>query len=82
MKAYLCEVKNKLCDMFIDWRQFITNSPLQLLYHDELLNFTKGHYEPIIFHNISQLDDQNMLELAPMEHDTEPITQCVQHGKK
>ncbi len=32
---------------------FITNSPLQLLYHDEILNPTKGHYEPIIFHNIS-----------------------------
>jgi hypothetical protein len=23
-----------------------------------------------------------MLELAPMEHDTEPITQCTKHGKK
>jgi hypothetical protein len=22
-----------------------------------------------------------MLELTPMEHDTKPITQCVQHGK-
>jgi hypothetical protein len=42
---------------------------LQLLYHDEVLNSTKGHYEPIIFHNISRLIDQNMLELTPMEHD-------------
>jgi hypothetical protein len=23
-----------------------------------------------------------MLELAPMEHDTKPITQCIKHGKK
>jgi hypothetical protein len=32
---------------------FITNSPLQLLYHDEVFNPTKCHYELIIFHNMS-----------------------------
>ncbi len=48
---------------------FITNGPLQLL---QVTNPTKGHYELIIFHNISQLNDKNMLELAPMEHDTKP----------
>jgi hypothetical protein len=30
---------------------FITNSPLQLLYHDEVFNPTKGHNELIIFHH-------------------------------
>ncbi len=55
---------------------------MQLVYHDEVLNFTKGNYEPITFHNISQLDDQNMLELTHVGYDTKPIIQCVQHGKK
>jgi hypothetical protein len=36
---------------------FITNSPLQLL---QVTNPTNGHYESIIFHNISQLNDKNM----------------------
>jgi len=53
---------------------FITNSPLQLL---QVTNPTKGHYKSIIFHNISQLNDENMLELAPMEHDTKLKTQCI-----
>jgi hypothetical protein len=62
---------------------FITNNPLQLLYYDEKLNHIKGHYGPITFHNISQLNDQNMLKLTPMEHDTKPKTQCIkQLGKK
>jgi hypothetical protein len=69
MNAYLCVVKKTLCDMFIGYWRFITNSPLQLLCHDEVFNSTKGHYEPIIFHNISQLNVQNMLELTPMEHE-------------
>ncbi len=60
---------------------FITNSSLQLPYRDEVFNPTKGHYELIIFHNISQLDDQNMLELTSVEHDTKPITQCFNMGK-
>jgi hypothetical protein len=32
---------------------FITNSPLQSLYHEKVFNPIKGHYELIIFHNIS-----------------------------
>jgi hypothetical protein len=32
---------------------FITNSPLQFLYHDEVFKPTKGHNELIMFHNIS-----------------------------
>jgi hypothetical protein len=70
-----------LCDTFIAGDDFIKNSSLQLPYHDELLNSTKGHYELIIFHNISQLDDQKMLELTPVEHDIKPITQCFNMGK-
>jgi hypothetical protein len=81
MKSYLCAIKKKkvIC-LHVD-DEFITNSPLQLLYHGEVLNPTKGNYELIIFHNISQLDDQKMLELAPVEHDTKPITQCFNMGK-
>jgi hypothetical protein len=48
---------------------FITNNPLQLL---QVTNPTKGHFESIIFHNISQLNDKNMLELAPVAHDNKP----------
>jgi hypothetical protein len=45
-------------------------------------NPTKSNYEPIIFHNTSQLNDQIMLELTPMEHDTERITQYIKpHGE-
>ncbi len=43
MKAYLCAIKKKLCDTFIAGDDFIKNSSLQLPYHDELLNSTKGH---------------------------------------
>jgi hypothetical protein len=40
---------------------FISNSTLQLLYHDDMVNARNGHYEPIIFYNASWEVDQNML---------------------
>jgi hypothetical protein len=40
---------------------FISNSTLQLLYHDDMVNARNGHYEPITFYNASWEIDQNML---------------------
>ncbi len=40
---------------------FISNSTLQLLYHDDMVNARNGHYELIIFYNTSWEVDQNML---------------------
>jgi len=80
ISIYVRSKKNCVICLHVD-DDFITNSPLQLLYHDEVLNLTKNNYELIIFHNISRLDDQKMLELAFMEHDTKPITQCFNMGK-
>jgi hypothetical protein len=40
---------------------FISNSTLQFLYHDDMVNARNGHYEPITFYNASWEVDQNML---------------------
>jgi hypothetical protein len=74
MKAYLCLGKNTYVIYLSTNDNFITSSPLQLL---QVTNPTKDPYLLIKFHNISQLNDKNMLELIPMEHDTKPKKQCI-----
>jgi hypothetical protein len=58
-KAYLCLGKKNYVIYLSTNDNFITNNPLQLL---QVTNPTKGPAESIIFHNISQLNDENMLD--------------------
>jgi hypothetical protein len=54
---------------------FISNSTLQLLYHDDMVNVRNGHYEPIIFYNASWEVDQNMLPQT--KHANQPTTMSI-----
>jgi hypothetical protein len=60
---------------------FISNSTLQLLYHDDMVNARNGRYEPIIFYNASWEVNQNMLPQT--KHTNQPTTMSIkQQGQK
>jgi hypothetical protein len=60
---------------------FISNSTLQLLSHDDMVNTRNGHYEPITFYNASWEIDQNMSPQT--KHTNQPTTMSIkQQGKK
>jgi hypothetical protein len=60
---------------------FISNSTLQLLYHDDMVNLKNGHYEPITFYNASWEVDQNILPQT--KYAKQPTTMSIkQRGQK
>jgi hypothetical protein len=59
---------------------FISNSSLQLLYHDDMVNAKNGHYEPITFYNASREVNQNILPQT--KHTNQPITMSIKHEVK
>ncbi len=60
---------------------FKSNSTLQLLYHDDMVNARNGHYEPITFYNASWEVDQNMLPQT--KHTNQLTTMSIkQRGQK
>ncbi len=68
-----------ICFQTID--DFINNSTLRLLYHDDMVNARNWHYEPITFYNASWEVDQNMLPQT--KHTNQPTTMSIkQRGKK
>ncbi len=60
---------------------FISNSELQLLYHDDMVNAPNGNYKPITFYNASWEVDQNMLPQT--KHTNQPTIMSIkQQGQK
>jgi len=54
---------------------FISNSTLQLLYHDDMVHARNGHYKPITFYKASWEVDQNMLPQT--KHTNQPTTMSI-----
>ncbi len=67
--------KNNCVICFQASDDFISNSTLQLHYHDDMVNARNGHYEPITFYNASCEIDQNMLPQT--KHTNQPTTMSI-----